>query len=278
MQSPGLLTPLPLASVAAFMVCVALATFAQNLTGFAFGLILLGLTASLHVASVADAANAAMVLTLVNAWVYFRGERSTPPWRLMRPTLAASLCGVAVGVALLGWLSGNAVAWLRGLLGLTITACAALLVLHSRMRERLSGTRAFAGIGLLSGVLGGLFASSGPPLVYHMYRQPLDREQIRRALLLVFACNALVRLLLVVPSGQFSAHALLLAACAMPVVYGITQLQVRFPIALQARTLRRTVAALLLASGLGLLWSAWQALPSFSTSSTFSALPLPSIT
>lgn len=261
MPSLGHLTSLPLASVAAFVVCVALATFAQNLTGFAFGLILLGLTSSLHVASVADAANAAMVLTLVNAWVSFRGERSPPPWRLMRPVLLASLCGVALGVALLGWLSGNAVAWLRGLLGLTITACAALLVLQSRTRDRLSGAASFAGMGLLSGVLGGLFSSSGPPLVYHLYRQPLDRDQIRRALLLVFACNALVRLLLVVPAGQFSAHALLLASCAVPVVYGVTRLQIRFPIALQARTLRRTVATLLLASGLGLLWSAWQALP-----------------
>lgn len=260
MQSMGLLAEFPLASVAAFAVCVALATFAQNLTGFAFGLILLGLTASFHVASVADAANAAMVLTLVNAWVSFRsGGRSAPPWRLMRPTLLGSLLGVALGVLLLGWLSGNAVAWLRGLLGLSITACAVLLLLQARTQARLSGAPAFAGIGLLSGLLGGLFSSSGPPLVYHLYRQPLQAEQIRRALLLVFACNALMRLLLIVPSGQFSAHALLLAACAVPVVYGVTRLQQRFPIAVPAKTLRRIVAALLLTSGLSLLLSAYRA-------------------
>lgn len=249
-----------LASVAAFVACVALATFAQNLTGFAFGLILLGLVATFHVASIADAANAAMVLTLVNAWVSFRSQRISPPWKLMRPTLLGSLIGVAIGVLLLGWLSSNAVAWLRGLLGLSITGCAILLLLQARTHAQLSGRSSFAGIGLLSGLLGGLFSSSGPPLVYHMYRQPLARDLVRQALLLVFACNALVRLVLVVPSGQFSANALLLALCAVPVVYGVTRLQIRFPIAVQATTLRKVVAALLLISGISLLASTYRAL------------------
>lgn len=261
MQAMGFLADASFASVAAFAACVALATFTQNMTGFAFGLILLGLTATFHVASVADAANAAMVLTLVNAWVYLRGERSAPPLPLLRPTLLGSLVGVAIGVLLMDWLSGNAVTWLRALLGLSITGCAVLLLLQARTRSRLSSASSFAGIGLLSGLLGGLFSSSGPPLVYHLYRQPLDRQQVRRALLMVFASNALVRLLLIVPSGQFSANALLLAACAVPVVYGVTRLQLRFPIDVAAARLRRIVAALLLTSGLGLLLSAYRALP-----------------
>ncbi len=44
-----------------FMQCVALATYAQNLTGFAFSLILLGLVSVFHMASEHDVANAAMV-------------------------------------------------------------------------------------------------------------------------------------------------------------------------------------------------------------------------
>jgi uncharacterized membrane protein YfcA len=244
-------------SVIAFMVCVACATYAQNLTGFAFGLILLGLTAVLHVSSVADTANAAMVLTLVNAWSSFRGQPEAPPWRLMRPALLASVCGVAVGVALLAWLSGAAMNYLRGLLGLAILGCASLLLVQSHPRRTLSTSRSFAFVGVLSGLLGGLFASSGPPLVYHMYRQPMEREQIRRALLLVFAFNAFVRLLLVLASGQFSRQALLLTACAIPVVYGVTRLQLRYQRALQPTTVKWMVAILLLVSGGTLLFSAY---------------------
>ncbi len=244
-------------SLIVFMACVACATYAQNLTGFAFGLILLGLTATLHVSAVADTANAAMVLTLVNAWASFRGQPETPPWRLMRPALATSFFGVAVGVALLGWLSSGAVNYLRGLLGVSILGCATLLFLQTRPRSSLSPPRSFAFVGVLSGLLGGLFASSGPPLVFHMYRQPLQRDQIRLALLLVFAFNAFVRLLLVLFSGQFSGQALLLSACAVPVVYGVTRLQLRHRSALEPATLRRIVAFLLLISGSTLLISAF---------------------
>jgi len=47
--------------VLVFMACVALATYAQNLTGFAFSLILLGLVSVFHIASVSDTANAVLM-------------------------------------------------------------------------------------------------------------------------------------------------------------------------------------------------------------------------
>jgi len=250
----GLLAPCLL-----FMACVAVATYAQNLTGFAFGLILLGLVAVLQIASVADTANAATVLTLVNAWAYFRLHRASPPWQLMRPALGSSLAGVAVGVALLGWLSGNAVQVLRGLLGVCIVACALLLVLQGRPRATLSGRMAFAVAGGLSGLLGGLFSSSGPPLVYHMYRQPLPGELVRRSLLLMFAANAGLRLVLVVTAGQFSWRAALLGACSVPVVYGVTRLNHRYPSRLAPRVLQRIVAAMLMLAGATLIVSTWAA-------------------
>lgn len=251
---------LPFADIAAFMLCVALATCIQNLTGFAFGLVLLGLSASFHVASVSDAANAAMVLTLVNAAVSFAGGSDKPPWRLMRPALLGSAAGVAIGVVSLAWLSSNAVVYLRALLGLTIIACAAALLWQSTPLARLSGPAAFVKTGFLSGLLGGLFSSSGPPLVYLMYRQPLNHDVVRQALLLAFAFNACVRLAFVIPSGQMSTHSMLLAACAVPVVFGITRWQLGRAMALSQAFLKKIVAALLVCSGLGLLASALQAL------------------
>lgn len=239
------------------MLCVAFATYAQNLTGFAFSLILLGLVSVFHVASVSEAANAAMVLTLVNAFTYFRARPGSVPWRLMKPALNGSTVGVIVGLMLLAWLSGGAVAWLRGLLGVSILGCAALLVLQARPLVQVSGPLSFAVIGGLSGILGGLFSSSGPPIVFHMYRQPLDRELVRRALLLMFAFNALVRLVIVLPTGQFSAYSALLAGCALPVVYAVTTLHHKRPLQVSPTVLKWLVSGLLAAAGATLIASAW---------------------
>lgn len=242
----------------AFMACVALATYAQNLTGFAFSLILLGLVAMLGIATVSDTANAAMVLTLINAWTTFRARPGPVPWQLMKPALNGSTVGVLAGLMLLAWLSGGAVAWLRALLGLSILLCALLLVLQGHPRAMVSSATSFALIGALSGVLGGLFSSSGPPIVFHLYRQPLEREVVRRALLLMFAFNALVRLVVVLPTGQFSWRSVWLAGCAIPVVYGVTRLHHRLPNRLSPATLKTLVAGLLAAAGLTLLVTAWR--------------------
>ncbi len=247
-------------NVLVFMLCVAFATYAQNLTGFAFSLILLGLVSVFHVASVHDAANAAMVLTLVNAFTYFRARPGEVPWKLMKPALNGSTVGVLVGLILLSWLSGSAVAWLRGLLGVSILGCAALLVLQARPLPRVSGAASFAMIGALSGVLGGLFSSSGPPIVFHMYRQPLERELVRRALLLMFAFNALVRLVVVLSTGQFSWYSALLAASAIPVVYAVTRLHHRLPLRLSPGALKWAVASLLAVAGITLIATAWVAI------------------
>ena len=243
-----------------FMACVGLATYAQNLTGFAFSLILLGLVSVFDIASVNDAANAATVLSLINAWTYFRARPGPVPWQLMKPALNGSTVGVIVGLMLLVWLSGSAVSWLRGLLGVSILICAVLLMLQGKPLPAVSGRTSFALIGGLSGVLGGLFSASGPPIVFHMYRQPLDRELVRRALLLMFAFNSLVRLVIVVPTGHFSWHSALLAGCAMPVVYAATRLHHRLPNKLQPRTLQWLVAGLLFVAGVTLLATAWTAI------------------
>ncbi len=161
---------------------------------------------------------------------------------------------------LLTWLSGSAVVWLRGLLGVSILGCAALLVMQAKPLPTVSGPTSFAVIGALSGVLGGLFSSSGPPIVFHMYRQPLERELVRRALLLMFAVNSLVRLVIVLPTGHFSWYSALLAGCAMPVVYGATRLHHRLPNKLKPRTLKWLVGGLLAVAGSTLIATTWVAI------------------
>lgn len=247
------------ASCLAFALCVALATYVQNLTGFAFSLILLGLVGLLQLAQIHDAANAATVLTLVNAAVYFRQRGLRPEWRLMKPAMPGSWLGVALGVAALHWLSAHAVDGLRMLLGAAILVCAALLLRRGPALPQVSRPATFALIGTLSGLLGGLFSSAGPPLVYLMYRQPLARELVQQCLILMFALNALLRLALVLAGGDFSREALLLSAGAVPVVYAINTLQHRYPTRLEPRRIQLLVGLLLMLTGVLLLASGLRA-------------------
>lgn len=243
--------------VAGFLVCVAVAAYAQTLTGFAFGLILLSAVGVFDLVPIADAANAVMVLVLVNVYSSFRASRQPLPWRMMRPALISSLGFIVVGVALLMWLSSHATQWLKILLGLVIAGCALSLMLQRQPRKTLSSPASFGVAGALSGVLGGLFGTSGPPIVYLMYRQPLDQTLIRLALLLVFACNAGLRLAVVVATGGFNVRSVLLCALSVPIVHYVTTFTARRPAPVSARTLRTGVAWLLVVSGVLLVFSGW---------------------
>lgn len=236
-----------------FLVCVAVATYVQTLTGFAFGLVLLSLVTTFKLASVSDAANTASVLTLINAAVFFRTDRQAPPWALMRPALATSLVTVLLGVLLLGWMNNHAAGWLETALGVAIILCAASLVMRRRQTARVGPPGGFAIAGALSGLMGGLFGTSGPPIVFYLYRQPLTADVIRRALLVMFASNAIVRLVLVAFSIGVSAHALLLCALSVPIVHITTRLTLRVPPPVRPALMRPLVAALLALSGLAMI-------------------------
>jgi len=224
---------------------VALACYVQNLSGFAFGLLLLGLAALTQVAPLPLLTHVVSVLVLVNAAGLFVHRRPVFVPGVMAPTLAASLLGVGLGVLLLQALSGAWLPLLQLLLALTIVAAAADLLARPQPRAALAPPRQFAAFGLLSGLLGGLFSTAGPPLVYHFYRQPLAAERIRDALVCVFAVNALLRLALMGGSGALDMRVLWLSLEALPLVWGLSWLMAGRPPPLRPERLRRLVALLL---------------------------------
>lgn len=236
-----------------FLACVALATYAQTMTGFAFGLVLLGLSGVFQLASVSEVANVVSVLSLVNAAVTLARAKPQVNWSLLTPAVVSSLAGVGLGVAALAWISGSMAVLLQLLLGITILACAVLLVARTQPQARISSRASFLFFGGVSGVLGGLFSSAGPPMVYHLYRQPLPLATIRNSLLILFSLNAVVRLALVTGQGTFMASSFWLSALALPVVIGVTWVARRYSTAGSMKTVKRMVFVLLLAAGMGLI-------------------------
>ncbi|WP_313082761.1 sulfite exporter TauE/SafE family protein [Pulveribacter sp.] len=246
-----------LTAYAQMALLAAVASFCQNLTGFAFALIFVGAAGALSLMPIQDAANVASVLSAVNGLVYLRSHPAAPRWDLLRPMVVSGVAGVGLGLALLAWLSGNTLHGLRVVLGLSIVACALLLLARSQPRATPSSPRVLWGVGLVSGVLGGLFSTAGPPIVYHLYRQPLPPMLVRQCLVALFTVLALVRLGAVAAAGALPWHTLAASAVALPVVTGVTWWQARHPLHLPVALVRWLVCALLLAAGGSLLASAW---------------------
>ena len=242
--------------VLAFLACVALATAAQSITGFALALILLGLTSLVDLAPLPDVANVANVLSLTISAVALRGNRHALDRPVWRSTVAGSVAGYAIGVALLAWLQANVVLVLRLLLGLVVLACAAVVLLQRQPLARRSSPASFRVFGVLSGALGGLFSASGPPLVYQFYRQPMDVDTVRTTLLATLATGSVIRLALVVPAGQFGLHSLMLCAMSLPVAVAVAWWLRRHPPAWPREGVLKIVCVLLAVTGVSLVASA----------------------
>lgn len=236
-----------------FLGCVACAAYAQTLTGFAFGLVLLGLGGLTGVAPLADMANVASLLLVLNAAIALRRSAPRAPARVLAPALVTVAGGSVAGLWLLGWLSARTALGLQTLLGLTILGCAFILLMPRPTRQGESSPGAFAFTGALAGIMGGLFASPGPPLVYHFYRQPWPFTEVRNSLLLLFGASAALRLLLLAPTGGVGAASLWLTLEAAPVALGVAWLLRRRAAAGTPASVRHVVFVLLLVAGAGLV-------------------------
>ena len=250
------LASLPLWGTIGVMLCITLATYVQSLTGFAFGLIFLALVGVFDLVSVEVAANAVTLITLSQTFIHFREYPLTDEWKVIRPAIMPSLVGVAAGLALLFWLSESALYLLKMALGVSVIGSAALLVVRFMPKAEIDAPGSFALTGLLAGLMGGMFSTAGPPLVYKLYRQPLSLPVIRQALLVMFGLSQLVRLGIVLISGQFTPTSLVYAILAVPLVLLVTRGNRRYPLKLSSVAVSQVAAGLLLMAGVGLIASA----------------------
>ena len=237
------------------LLSIALASYVQNLTGFAFGLIFLALVGVFDLIPLKVAANAVTLITLSQTFIYFREYPLTDDWRVIRPAIWPSLVGVLAGLALLFWLSDSAIYLLKITLGFLVVASAGLLVIRLKPKKQIDPPGSFAFTGVLAGLMGGLFSTAGPPLVYKLYRQPLSLPVIRQAMLVMFGLSQLVRLVIVLITGQFTLTSIAYAVLAVPLLFGVTRGNRRYPLKLSPITVSRVAAGLLLMAGVALIAS-----------------------
>jgi uncharacterized membrane protein YfcA len=241
----------PLSLVALFLLAGA-AAYIQTLTGFAFGLIMMGGIGLSGLMPLTDAAVIVGILTFINATqVLLRGWRDVA-WTEFLLIIVPSLIFLTAGYALLEYLAGASLVWLRLLLGLVIVGSSIQLALRPAPLAQRSPSGSFVFFGALGGLLGGLFSTAGPPLIYHLYRQPFAAHRIRETLVMIFAVNAVVRLAIVTGSGNLPQGSTWWALLAAPVVILLTFIAKRWPPPMSAIAIRRAAFTLLLLSGISL--------------------------
>jgi uncharacterized membrane protein YfcA len=240
------------AQLAALLALAAVAAYVQTLTGFAFGLMMMGGVGLTGIIPLADAAVLVSILVVVNAaQVLAKGWRDIAG-REFALMMVSSLVFLLIGYWLLGILLMGSLSWLKLALGAVIIVSSIQLLFKPEPLERRSGNGSFLFFGAIAGLMGGLFSTAGPPLVYHLYRQPLRAAAVRETLVAVFALNALLRLTTVALVGQMPDRHFFWSLTTIPVVIAFTYLARRYPPGISPLNMRRLAFVLLFLSGASL--------------------------
>jgi uncharacterized membrane protein YfcA len=240
-------------SVGQFVVVFAALVLAQGvyvLLGFGAGLIAIGIIAM----AMPDVRDVVVLLLLLNLpaelWVVSRSWRIVA-WR----GLLVLLIGVLVGIPIGSWiLKYGDPTFLLGLLGIVLVIFgSAFLLAPSRMRYRIP-TWAAAPVGLVSGVLTGLFGTGGPPLIFYFQLRGVDKTVFRGSLMSIFLTMTLIRVPSYAAVGLITATSLWSALTVFPAVLLGAWIGNRIHVTIGEEAFRRVVSTALVMLGILLLF------------------------
>ena len=228
-------------------------SYVQSLTGFAFGLVVMSVAGLFSLVSLEVAAFSVSVLSMVNAATGLYGG----VWKLVNVKnllayFAAATPMIAAGVYLLNFLGSNALHWLQLLLGISIVLACLMSLMKPKKDAEASRSWVYFVFGGISGIFGGLFATSGPPISYLMYRQPIALNVIRATLLSVFFITSLMRIVIMGVGEQITASMIWVSVLGLPCVLITSILAKRYPPNISPQIIKQVALVLLLLSGVSL--------------------------
>ena len=230
-----------------------LASVAQSLTGFGFGLIVVPFL--VLVLDVKDAVVISSVLGLANvALLSLRVWRSVP-WRTVTWLLVGSFAGMPLGLAVLVLAPQEA---LRLAVGVAAIVMAAALATGLRLEAR--GAPSEVAVGVTSGILRTSTSMSGPPVVLYLQGRGHPPQEFRGALTMYFLIGSLVSIGAFFGAEVVTGRALALTAAALPSVYVGSWAGDRLLRRVDAALFRRIVLLLLVATALSGVGSSIQRL------------------
>mgnify|MGYP000695878661 CR=1 FL=1 len=176
-------------------------------------------------------------------------NRKLVAWREQLPLIPFTLIGVGIGLSLLQTLTSATLAQALGVF-IIVYAVYQLLPL-----PELRGGRGFAvpaGIG--GGLLGTVFGTGGAFYIIYLGLRGLDKGALRATFAINFLIDGGIRLAGYASFGFFDLNALMHIAAALPFVASGLFLGGRVHSSLTPKTFARLISALLLASGVALLF------------------------
>eukprot|EP00752_Nemacystus_decipiens_P018063 g16195.t1 len=218
-------------------------------------MLIVAIAGGLRLLDVPTLAAVVSLTTLVNVAIALWGHLDQVNRRLAAWVIAGQIPALFVGLGLLTWLHADLNWWLQICLGVFITLGGLSMYLRAHpWAEPSPSPQAFA-VGFAGGLMGGMFAASGPVLGWFGYNQPLPLAVIRATLLACFGCSTFVRTVLVGVQGGLTEAVLTYALFALPVVVIGTWSGRRFKPLLKEQTMRRCAYVLLLIMGIWILVS-----------------------
>ncbi len=240
-------------SLAAFLAIIAVGSYVQALSGFALGLIVLGTVTVLDLAPIAFTATVINIVSLLNGlWVLRRQHRDIH-WKIMLLICIGLVPGVAIGLEILRHLDANSPSVLKNILGCVLLGAGLVLTLNPHPHTTMAKAHWNLWVGFSGGVLGGLFSTAGPPIVFYLYRQPLAVLVIRSTLLAVFAASTLSRIAFLGLNQELRADVLQVGLAAFPIVLATAHFGARHTTHVPPLLMRRFAFGLLMVLGLFLL-------------------------
>lgn len=190
----------------------------QGAIGFALGLIAVPLLVE---AGFSLSQSVALTTLAIGSQVLFGAWklRAHIPWHEVRLAAIARYLTVPIGVLLLLSVESLDTDMVKRLVGLGVLLGVGMRIWAGRQNLRELPTAVSAVAFGLSGVLQGLVAMGGPPLVLWMTTRDFRAKQARAFTMTLFLLNAPVQVLLLFLSKTMTGDVLLLALILAPVIY-----------------------------------------------------------
>ncbi|MCY1280396.1 TSUP family transporter [Pseudomonas jinjuensis] len=238
-----------LSAIIIILLAVAIGSYLQAFTGFALGIVVLAIAVLTQATSMAIAATTITIVAVPGIGIALARHWQHVDRVSFFKSLLGLLPGTLLGLWLLGELEEKNTALLQLLLGGLIVVGGIALFIKPRPSHTRSNSASFVMMGVLGGLMGGMFSIPGPPLIYHYYRQPISIQAIRTSLLALSLAMSLVRLIMQTLHGELDTEVMSLGLLSIPAAMLASWLYVRFPPRLSDLAMRRGAFALFVVMG-----------------------------